>query len=68
MSSSNGLLVTAVKTKAKYRFYAAVNLFNILQIYNLNKIVYFSKTYYNTKFHDPTLSGASTTHTSDVRN
>jgi hypothetical protein len=57
-------LVIKIKQKAKYICVAITLLFYILQKY-LTKVSYFSRIYYHTKFHDPTLSSINDVPTSE---
>jgi len=60
--SPSVLFVITMKLKARYRIHAAaILLFNIVQKDYFNRVSYFLKIHYNTKFHDHALCGASVT-------
>jgi hypothetical protein len=61
MPGSNGPLVTTINKEDKFRAEAML-LFYILKKKCLNKVIYFSKMCYHSKFH--TLSGTNVTPTS----
>jgi hypothetical protein len=69
MSSSNGSLIKVIKPKAteNFRMDAMLLFYISLQKCFLNRSCILSKIYYHTSFQNPTLSGASTAFTSQVR-